>query len=152
MSRNPKPNELPAPFEALFTADGRVRATAPLVIDLYLNRETVIRRIADRVGIDLNRDDIFDRRDTARLTAAIVDTDVPPDDLFSRHTKGELIAMIGDEVGFKSYDGQTKLIKSQLIHLLLSIPADEPPERFSVPCDPEPEANEPNDARVPTLS
>lgn len=146
MTRNPKPDELPGPMDEL------TGPTRPLVLDHYLGREAIIERIAAEAGIEADVDPstgTLTHDELAHLTAAIVDDEGRSAWILTRETeKNDLIARLGDAYGFRTRDQQTDLIKSNLIHILLSLATDTPPEQFEVPSDPDETDPNPN---VPVL-
>jgi hypothetical protein len=132
MTSNPRPNTLPAEPSEFW------KTTRPLVVDHYLTREGVIRRIAETadVGIDPS-DGHISHTELARLFCSR--TGRNPDAaarLRAAFPKYVLIQKAAKRYGFDAGSRQDSLIKSQLVHILLVEATGDQPAEFTLPSDP----------------
>jgi len=134
MPHNPRPNELPKPVEAYDSG------TAPIIVDSYLDRTAVIDLIAQEVGLDdiLTADDgRLTHAGLARLYRTVADDDPRGTTVPANTQKHRLIDDLADIYGFGSRGRQDALLKSQLVHILVSEACGESPDGFRLPSDPD---------------
>lgn len=140
MTRNTKPNTLPAPLNDMDPS------FAPLVIDKRLSKGYILDLLTDYIdGFHLDADarPIEDRSIThteiARLAHSIEPDGRPPNLLAYHQEKEALLARVADHYGFDIPDAirQDEPTKSNLVHMLLYEVNGEAPPDFSLPSDPD---------------
>jgi len=133
---NSRPNELPNPVESYSPT------TAPLVIDSYLDRCTVIDHIADELGLEdvqTANDGWLPQADLVQMYRTVADGDSPRmpsgvnPGVCGRH---KLIKALADSYGFTLKKEQDTLLKTQLVYILITEACGESPGEFRLPSDP----------------
>lgn len=141
MGSNPKPDELPVDVSDML-AVGR-----PLVIDNYLTRPAVIDEIIDATDLDLDpAGRTLSYVDLAHLISHAEGSDGDdPETIIDDCSKIDMVQRLGSIYDFATQDYQDTLIKSQLVHILIAEAADETPESFVLPSDPDIQVDKPGD-------
>ena len=134
MTKNPKPDDLPASIDDL------PELTRPLVLDVYLSRQGVIDRIVAQTGISIDPSDgALTHLELAALYRHLDDPERrDPRTIRREQQKYAIIQDLAALYGFDAADDQDSLRKSQLVHILLSVATGTRPDRFTLPSDPDP--------------
>jgi hypothetical protein len=133
MTVNPKPNSLPGDPTDFW------EVTRPLVIDLYLSREGVIEHLGDAVdfGVDPSGKSLTHLEAAHLLRYADAQERRDPERIVRDRPKYQIIRRLGSIYGFRTSSDQDRLIKSQLVHILIAETVGATPSPFELPSDPD---------------